>query len=387
MFYADDSLENTGYKKYNRTKIIIKVSQTAFFFVGLIVMLACRLNYSLYSVISNWRYSELLSFLLFVYILDFGITIILFPVSFYSGYLLEHKYNLTSQKFGAWLKEEAKDFLVSFIVTLPLLLLFYYILHTYTAFWWLPFGIILFFFSVVMAQLFPIVIFPFFHKSVPVENEDLMGRISRLSDKAGVKIEKILSFDMSKSTNKANAMFTGLGKTKRILLGDTLLNNFSVDEIETVIAHELGHYKHKHIIKNLFTGTFVSFFSLFLIASVYAWALKLVNPGGAITDTASLPLLLLVAMVLGLIISPLMSGLSRKYEFQADKFAVSETGKHDIFIEALQKLNLQNLGDPDPHPLVEWLFYSHPSIKNRVKAVENLKGIAAENDSGIVQVE
>jgi STE24 endopeptidase len=266
---------------------------------------------------------------------------------------------------------------------LPLLLLFYYILHTYTAFWWLPFGIILFFFSVVMAQIFPVVIFPFFYKSVPVENEDLMSRISMLSEKAGVEIEKILSFDMSKSTNKANAMFTGLGKTKRILLGDTLLNNFTTDEIETVIAHELGHYKHKHIIKNLFTGTFVSFFSLFFIATVYAWVLKFVNPGGAITDTASLPLLLLVAMILGLIISPVMSGISRKYEFQADKFAVEETGKYDIFVEALKKLNSQNLGDPDPHPLIEWLFYSHPSISNRVKAIENLKVKSAENVSGL----
>ena len=387
MFYADESLENTGYKKYNRIKIIIKVSQTAFFFVGLIVMLAFRLNYSLYSVVANFKYSELLSFLLFVYILDFGITIILFPVSFYSGYLLEHKYNLTSQKFGAWLKEEAKDFLVSFIVTLPLLLLFYYILHTYTAFWWLPFGIILFFFSVVMAQIFPIVIFPFFHKSVPVDNEDLLRRISLLSDKAGVKIEKILSFDMSKSTNKANAMFTGLGKTKRILLGDTLLNNFSVDEIETVIAHELGHYKHKHIVKNLITGTFVSFFSLFLIANVYAWALRLINPGIAITDTASLPLLLLVSMVLGLIISPMMSGISRTYEFQADKFAVTETGKHDIFIGALNKLNSQNLGDPDPHPLIEWLFYSHPSINNRVMAIVSLRDRTAEDKNSVSHVE
>lgn len=380
-------MDNPGYKKYNRIKIIIKVSQTAFFFAGLIVMLACRLNYALYSEIANLKYGNLLSFLLFVYVLDFIVTVILFPVSFYSGYVLEHKYNLTSQKFGAWLKEEAKDFLVSFIITLPLLLLFYYILHTFTAFWWLPFGVILFFFSVVMAQLFPIVIFPFFHKSVPMENEDLMERISRLSEKAGVRIEKILSFDMSKSTNKANAMFTGLGKTKRILLGDTLLNNFSTDEIETVIAHELGHYKHKHIVKNLITGTFVSFFSLFLVATVYAWALKFINPGGAITDTASLPLLLLVGMILGLIISPVMSGISRKYEYQADAFAVTETGKHDVFIDALRKLNSQNLGDPDPHPLVEWLFYSHPSITNRVRAVENLKGIAASSESSAAQVE
>ncbi len=372
-------MDTPDFKKYNRIKIIIRVGQTVFFFAGLIVMLACRWNYSLYSAMENLKYSSLLSFLMFVYIMDIIVTVITFPVAFYSGYILEHKYNLTSQKFGAWLKDEAKDFLVSFVMTLPLLLFFYYILHTFTAFWWLPFGVILFFFSVVMAQLYPILIFPLFHKSVPVENNDLMERISRLSEKASVRIEKILSFDMSKSTNKANAMFTGLGKTKRILLGDTLLNNFSTDEIETVIAHELGHYKHKHIVKNLITGTFVSFFSLFIISQVYAFALKFVNPGGAITDTASLPLLLLVAMVLGLIISPIMSGISRKYEYQADKFAVVETGKYDIFADALKKLNSQNLGDPDPHPLIEWLFYSHPSINNRIRAVENLKALNMKN--------
>ncbi len=372
-------MDNPDYKKYNRIKIIIKVGQTVVLFAGLILMLVCRWNYSLYSAIEQIKYGNLLSFLMFVYVLEIIVTVVTFPVSLYSGFILEHKYDLTSQKFGAWLKEEAKDALVSFVITFPLLLLFYYILHTFTTFWWLPFGIILFFFSVVMAQLFPIMIFPIFHKSVPVENEDLMEKISRLSEKAGVRIEKILSFDMSKSTNKANAMFTGLGKTKRILLGDTLLNNFSTDEIETVIAHELGHYKHNHIVKNLTTGTFVSFFSLFVISQVYWHVLKYVNPGGAITDTASLPLLLLVAMILGLILSPIMSGISRKFEYQADSFAVIETAKHEIFVDALNKLNTQNLGDPDPHPFIEWLFYSHPSIKNRIRAIENLKVSNVEN--------
>ena len=176
---------------------------------------------------------------------------------------------------------------------------------------------------------------------------------------------------MSKNTKKANAAFTGIGKSKRILLGDTLLDNYTDDEIETVIAHELGHYKKKHIIKNIIIGTVSSFVTLFLIAVLYNVSIGWFG-FKSISNIAALPLLTLWAMLIGLIQSPLSNILSRKYEYEADEYAITSTNKAEAFISTLNKLNEQNLGDKDPHPFVEWFFYSHPSVKKRISAIEKL---------------
>ena len=187
---------------------------------------------------------------------------------------------------------------------------------------------------------------------------------------------------MSKNTKKANAAFTGIGKSKRILLGDTLLDNYSNDEIETVIAHELGHYKKKHIIKNIIIGTVSSFVTLFLIAVLYKISIEWFG-FDSINNIAALPLLMLWAMLIGLIQSPLSNILSRKYEYEADECAIKSTMKANAFISTLNKLNEQNLGDKDPHPFVEWFFYSHPSVKKRISAIENLTKVDREIISGL----
>ncbi|MEJ2103355.1 MAG: M48 family metalloprotease [Ignavibacteriaceae bacterium] len=171
------------------------------------------------------------------------------------------------------------------------------------------------------------------------------------------------------NTKKANAAFTGLGKTKRIILGDTLLENYTTEEIETVIAHELGHYKKKHIIKNILIGTVSSFLTLFLIALLYKNSLAWFDFTN-ITQVAAIPLLALWSMLIGIIQTPMGNILSRKFEYEADEYAVSETKNPSAFKNTLNKLTEQNLGDKEPHPFVEWFFYSHPSIKNRINAID-----------------
>jgi STE24 endopeptidase len=159
--------------------------------------------------------------------------------------------------------------LVSLVIGIPILLIFYFVINYFGSIWWLPFATIMFFISVVLSQIFPVLIFPIFYKVTPIEDELLKEKIKSLGQKAGIKVENVYKFNMSKNTKKANAAFTGLGKTKRIILGDTLLDKYSVEEIETVIAHELGHYKKKHIIKNILIGTASSFLTLFIIALIY----------------------------------------------------------------------------------------------------------------------
>jgi len=259
--------------------------------------------------------------------------------------------------------------LVSLVIGIPILLIFYFSLNYFGNIWWLPFATIMFFISVVLSQIFPILIFPIFYKITPIENEELKERITKLARDANLKVENVYKFNMSKNTKKANAAFTGLGKTKRIILGDTLLESYSTQEIETVIAHELGHYKKKHIIKNIFIGTASSFLTLFLIALLYQNSLSWFG-FKEITQVAALPLLALWSMLIGLIQAPLGNVLSRKFEYEADEYAIFETKNPSAFKKTLEKLTEQNLGDKEPHPFVEWFFYSHPSIKNRINAID-----------------
>ena len=295
--------------------------------------------------------------------------IIFFPLSYYSGFYLEHKYNLSNQTLLKWVWESVKGLLVSAAIGLPLLLFFFYVINKYGEWWWLPLAIGLFFFSVILARLVPILILPIFYKVTPLENEKLKIKIYNLASQAGLRVENIYSFNMSKNTKKANAAFTGLGNTKRILLGDTLLNSYTEDEIETVIAHELGHYKKKHIIKNLLIGTFTSFFTLYVIASLYNWSLPWFG-FTQINQISALPILTLWGMIIGMLLTPLTNIISRKFEYEADEYAVESTKNVISFTAVLEKLTEQNLGDKDPHPFVEWFFYSHPSIKKRISAIQ-----------------
>jgi len=358
-------------KKYNNIKLAIGIIEgiVSFILILLFVWLGYSKELELY--LSEYFPNEYLLFLAFLFVIGFAGSILSFPISYYTGYYLEHKYNLSNQTFWKWILEGLKGLLVSLIIGVPILLTFYFFLIYFATIWWLPFAIIMFFISVVLAQIFPILIFPIFYKITPVDNESLKERIKKLAQNAKLKVQNIYRFDMSKNTKKANAAFTGLGKTKRIILGDTLLENFSEDEIETVIAHELGHFKKKHIIKNILIGTASSFLTLYLIAMLYQNSLNWFG-FNSITEISALPLLALWSMLIGLIQSPLGNILSRKFEYEADEYAVEETKNPSAFKNTLEKLTEQNLGDKEPHPLVEWFFYSHPSIKNRINAIEKL---------------
>jgi STE24 endopeptidase len=359
-------------KKYNNIKLAIGIGEGIVGFVLLLLFVWLGYSLQLELYLSKYFSNSYLLFIAFVLVIGFVGSVISFPVSWYSGFYLEHKYNLSNQTFVKWIWEGLKSLLVSLAISVPILFTFYFILNYFGSLWWLPFAVIMFFFSVVLSQIFPVLILPIFYKLTPIENEVLKEKIKSLAGRAGIKVSNVYKFDMSKNTKKANAAFTGLGKTKRIILGDTLLDNYSTEEIETVIAHELGHYKKKHILKNIIIGTASSFLTLFVIALLYENSLSWFG-FESITQVAALPLLALWSMLIGIIQTPLGNILSRKFEYEADEYAIIETKNPLAFKKTLEKLTEQNLGDKEPHPFVEWFFYSHPSIKNRVKAIERLQ--------------
>jgi len=358
-------------KRYNNIKLAISIGKGIVTFAMIFLFVSTGLSKSLVEYLRSYSSNSYVVFLLFVLVTSFVLAVIFWPLSFYSEFYLEHKYKLSNQTFLQWIWEDLKGVLVGGVIGIPVMLIFYYAIRTYGNLWWLVFAIIMFLLSVVLAKFLPVIILPLFYKVKPIENEELKNRVLKLAEKAGMKVENIFQFNMSKNTKKANAMFTGLGKTKKIILGDTLLNEYTTDEIETVIAHEMGHYKHKHIIKNLFIGTVSSFLMFFLIAYFYQISLSWFSFSN-ISQIAALPVLSLWAMIIGFLMEPLTNIISRKFEYQADEYAVKSTNKKQVFINTLNKLTEQNLSDKDPHPLIEWLFYSHPSIKNRVAHIESL---------------
>jgi STE24 endopeptidase len=367
-------------KKYNNTKLVIGIIKAIVSFILLYLFIALGYSLSLQKYIQSFTENSYLVFILFVFAIGIISSILFMPVNIYTGFYLEHKYKLSNQTFFKYFLENVKSLLVGLVIGIPILLLFFFVINQFGDLWWLVFASAMFLISVVLSQLFPIVIMPIFYKVIPLQDEELKTRINNLAKGAGIKVENVFSFNMSKNTKKANAAFTGLGKTKRIILGDTLLNDYTKDEIETVIAHELGHYKHKHIVKNLFFGTVSSFLTFFIISILYKNSLSWFDFEN-ITQIAALPLLSLWAMIIGLIQSPIGNILSRKYEYEADRYAIESTGKPESFKNTLDKLTDQNLGDREPHPFIEWFFYSHPSIKNRINAIKDFV-----NEKGIIEI-
>lgn len=364
-------------KKYNNTKLFIGITKGIFSFILLFLFVVLGYSLRLEEFIRFHTQNNYLVFIIYVFAIGIFSSILFAPVNFYTGFYLEHKYNLSNQTFKKYVFENLKSMMVGLVIGVPILLLFFFILNQFEDLWWLVFASAMFLISVVLSQIFPILIMPIFYKITPLNDDELKARITKLAKGAGITVQNVFSFNMSKNTKKANAAFTGLGKTKRIILGDTLLNDYTKDEIETVIAHELGHYKYKHIQKNILFGTAASFLTFFLISLLYKLSISWFDFNN-ILQIAALPVLSLWAMLIGLVQTPIGNILSRKYEYEADRYAVESTLKPRSFISTLNKLTDQNLGDRKPHPFVEWFFYSHPSVKNRINALEKFaeaKGI------------
>ena len=369
---STSSLPSPGSAKtYNRSKLGAGVASSVLSFALLLVLVLSGLTRDIEAWVESMVGGDYGTLLVFAFAIGLIQSAFTLPIGYYSGYILEHRYNLSNQTIGQWVWERLKATGISLPIVVGLLALLYACLAEYGMLWWLPVSCAITLFSVVLARLAPVLIMPLFYKFTPVSDGPLKERILRLCGNAGLRIQGIFMFNLSKNTRKANAGFTGIGKAKRIILGDTLVKEFSQEEIETVFAHELGHYKYRHITIGIVTGIVSTFAGLFIAAQAYGWSVGVFR-FSSITEIAALPLLVLWLSLFGLVTAPLGNMLSRRHERQADSYAVQSTGNAQAFVSALKKLAAMNLADPSPHPLVEFLFYSHPSIGRRIQTVESL---------------
>jgi STE24 endopeptidase len=301
-------------------------------------------------------------------------TLVELPLEYYSGFQLPHRYGQSTETLAGWIKDQALGLLLSGLIGLPILEGVYWALRATGALWWLWTAGGLVAFSVIFTALAPVVIMPLFNKYTPLgpEYADLVARLTALAQQAGTRVSGVFRFDMSRRTKAANAALTGLGGSRRIILGDTLLQEFTTDEIETVIAHELAHHVHRDIPLGLVVSSLSSVVGLYLVSVVLKWgvaALGFSGPG----DIAALPLLALTLGAFGLVTLPLNNAFSRWREHRADVYALQVTRKPTAFANAMTRLANQNLAEADPEPWVVWLLHSHPPIRDRIALAQRFQ--------------
>ena len=298
-----------------------------------------------------------------------GVKLLFLPLNFYGGFVLEHRFDLSNESLGGWLKDEAKSLGLNLILGVIALDAIYFLLRRAGDWWWLGAALLFLLFGVVLSVLFPVLILPLFYKLQPLENESLKQKLVALAQRVGAKVLGVYRMAMSEKTKKANAALAGLGATKRIILGDTLLDRFAEDEIEVVMAHEMAHYQHGDISKMIAWGTVTTLVGLWICDFGFRIGLKRLGFESR-ADIAAFPLMALCLFGFGLVVMPVNNAFSRWREWKADRAALELTGNPDGFIRAMRKLAEQNLADLSPHPLVEFLLHDHPSLARRIAWAE-----------------
>lgn len=315
----------------------------------------------------NWYPLQILAYFLVLFLVY---EILTAPLSYYSGYILPRRYKLSTMSLRAWLGDQAKGLVLNIVLEALVIELFYTLLAIQPQSWWLWTGLILIFFSVVMANLAPVLLMPIFYKFTPLPEGELTERLLNLTKRANTHVRGIFTMHLSDKTTMANAALMGLGNTRRIVVGDTMLDRYTTDEIEVVLAHELGHHVHRDLWKLLLSQALLMLGGLYLANLAFHQVVEIDHFYQSFTDPATLPFLFTLLGVFGLVIMPLGNGLSRAIEYQADEYALQATNKIDAFKSVMLRLANQNLAEIEPAPIVEFLFHNHPSLQKRLLHAE-----------------
>ena len=295
------------------------------------------------------------------------------PLAFYSGFVLERRYGLSQESLGRWLADQLKSFAIGFVLSSIAAVIVYGFIRTFPDAWWLPAGFVFALLVVGLTNVAPVLLLPLFYRVKPLERAALHARLLGLADRAGAKVLGAYEWGLSEKTRKANAALAGLGATRRILVSDTMLAEYSDDEIEVVLAHELAHHVHGDIWKGIALECGLILAGCYLAARLLAAFAPTFGLEG-VGDIAGLPLLVLSASAVSLVMVPFAHAMSRAFERSADTFALRLTRNPTAFISAMRRLAAQNLAEEHPSRLVQILFYSHPPVRERIAAARAFKG-------------
>lgn len=297
------------------------------------------------------------------------------PIAFFGGFLLERRYGLSHEPLGTWLLDQIKSLALTLVIGSAAACIIYFCIERFPDSWWLPAGVTFALLAIVLARLTPVLILPVFFRIKPLEQESLRNRLLVLAERAGARVLGAYEWGLAARSRRANAALAGVGATRRILVSDTMLQDYSEDEIEVVLAHEIAHHVHGDIWKAIALES-VTILVAFKVASQ---ALRLAAPAlglEGLADVAGLPVILLVCGFVVLAVRPAMFALSRSCERNADRFALELTRNPAAFVSAMRRLGAQNLAEEEPSRLIQWLFHSHPPFRERIAAAQSFEGNA-----------
>jgi glycerophosphoryl diester phosphodiesterase/Zn-dependent protease with chaperone function len=321
------------------------------------------------SVIAPAGFEETGTVIFFTLALGLILHVIELPFAFYQGYVLEHRYDLSNQLLPHWMADQAKAGGLTLLFSTLGASAVYWALRTFPDWWWLVSAAIFALAMIVLAQLAPVLLLPLFYRFKPLDRPALVDRLVTLASRANTRIRGVFEWTLSAHTKKANAALAGMGGTRRILLSDTLLADYSDDEIEVVLAHELSHHVHHDLWRAVGVQSALLVTGFYLAhAALRQFAEPLALRGA--DDPAGLPLLMLVGGVCSFVFLPIANALSRSHERRADRFALEMTRQPEAFISAMKRLSQQNMAEEYPSRIVQWLFYSHPPIRERIDAAK-----------------
>jgi STE24 endopeptidase len=368
-----DSDDETRARRYSRSReTLFLVSITLGWAMQAALLLSGRTN-----ALARWAEAlggrrTWLGAGVFVVLFSLLTSVLSLPMDFLRGFIVEHAYKLSNQSRRAWATDQAKGIALGLAFEVPATLTTLALIRRYPRSWWVMLAGIMTPFSVLLSHLYPVLLAPMFNRFSPLADQALSDRVRSLASRADVQVARVDVVDMSAQTKKINAYFAGLGATRRIVLGDTLVAECSADEIEVIVAHELGHQVHSDIWKGIALGSLGVLAGAALVASVApTLALRSARHLGfdRIDDVAAMPLLGLIASVVSVLSLPVINAFSRNVmERQADAYALRLTDNPAAFISAMEKLHRLNLTDPDPPAIVKYLLYSHPTAVERIAA-------------------
>jgi len=343
--------------QYNRTALLISIAERFISWAAMAVALLCLWKLPIASgrVNIGVAIAVFATFSLILYI-------ILLPLQYWRSFVLEHSFGLSNQALSAWFLDVLKDRAISLLINTGILTVIYIFLIKLPKTWWLAAGAIFIVFIILAVFVFPVLVDPLFYKFTPLQDENLRSGIEKIIQKAGIKVDNILVVDASRKTNRVNAYFTGIGSTKRIVIYDNLLNKNTDEEILSVIAHEAGHWKYRHVLYNTVIAC--------LQAVVVLAILKAFQSGFNINASVKLAFLLfIIYSLISYLNMPLDNLISRRFERTADRSVIEFTANPGAQINIFEKLAVSNLSNVSPPPVLEYIIYSHPPILKRIESV------------------
>jgi STE24 endopeptidase len=356
LYYRDNNRLGLWSSTFNILLIIVMIAFGGFALID--------------SLARNLGHHKVIVSLLFFGIIGLASDILNIPFSWYDNFVIENRYGFNTMKLRTFITDHIKSWLIAVIIGAPVLALITWLYYRIGPSFWVLAWLLITVFSVFMNLFYSELIVPLFNKQTPLEEGDLRKLIEEFASKTGFKLKNIYVIDGSKRSNKANAYFSGFGPRKRIVLFDTLMKEFSNEEIVAVLAHEIGHYRRKHVIKSLFSSVLVTGMMLYLFSLVVD------NPlisGAMGVESASFHMGLIVFGILysplSLIIGLISNYVSRRNEFQADKY-VRDNYRPEFLVSALKKLSVKNLSNMLPHPVYVIFHYSHPPLLKRLEKLE-----------------